>query len=177
MMELNPVFSVLSVEAMLAMLALIIAWYVRRGNKHKQEFNEIERFVEQIINDDVMKSQMLQTFLFEKLGADQQRLTEAVRELGATERALMQRVIQMFLERDPSLLTEIDRLLAGCPISIAICSQVIPCIPIPRMWWIAMKSSTRILSPLTVRKSAIKSAVGVIAANHGRNYQRIHSGV
>ncbi len=113
MMELEPALVILLAEGLIAMIVLALGMYFMTRNKRDKEVAEIERFVGALSDEDLLKSQMLETFLLENCAVDRKRVDGVLQEVSATERALVQRVIQMFLQRDPSLLTEIDQLISN----------------------------------------------------------------
>jgi hypothetical protein len=100
-------------EGLVVTVLLTIGMYAYYRHKHGKEVTEIERFVEQMNDDETLKTSMLETILLEKCGLSVELVAKVLPEVTSVERALMQKIIQMFLAREPELLAEIDQLIGN----------------------------------------------------------------
>ncbi|MDD1622308.1 MAG: hypothetical protein LUQ11_12595 [Methylococcaceae bacterium] len=113
MMELDSALVILMAEVLVVMIALALTlFFIGRNRRHK-ELAEIEQFINRMGDEELLKSRMLETILVENCGIDGDAAAMTLREVSDAERALLQRIIQLFLERNPALLSEIDQLIAN----------------------------------------------------------------
>jgi hypothetical protein len=113
MMGLDSALVIVMAEALLAMIALALTLFFIARNRRNRELAEVERFINQLSDDEVLKSRLLETILTENCGVDSETAAATLLEVSGAERALLQRIIQLFLERNPALLSEIDQLIAN----------------------------------------------------------------
>lgn len=113
MMTLDSALVILLVEGLVVMMVLGLTVFFISRNRRAKEMAEIERFINQLSDEEVVKSRKLETILTEKCGIDSHTAAVTLREVGDAERALLQRIIQLFLQRSPALLNEIDQLIVN----------------------------------------------------------------
>lgn len=113
MMALDSALVILMAEALAVMVPLVVGvFFVVRSRKAK-ELAEIERFIGQMDEEEALKSRLLETILIENCGVEPGTAAVTLQEVSEAERALLQRIIQLFLQRDPALLTEVDQLITN----------------------------------------------------------------
>lgn len=112
MMELDSAIVILMAEALAAMILLVLVLIFMSRKKRGNETVEIDRFISKLEDEEAIKTQQLEKILLES-GVNRQALDSVLKEVTATERALLQRVIQLFLQRDLAHLEDIDQLVAN----------------------------------------------------------------
>lgn len=113
MMELDSALVILMAEVLVVMIALALTLFFIGRNRRNKELAEIEQFINRMGDEELLKSRLLETILIENCGVDGDAAAVTLREVSNAERALLQRIIQLFLERNTALLTEIDQLIAN----------------------------------------------------------------
>lgn len=113
MMELDSALVIVMAEVGVVMMALALTVFFISRNRRNKELAEIEQFINRMGDEELLKSRLLETILIENCGVDGGAAAVTLREVSDAERALLQRIIQLFLERNPALLTEIDQLIAN----------------------------------------------------------------
>lgn len=113
MMALDSALVILMAEALAVMVLLALAMFFWSRSKRGKELAEVDRFITQMADEVELKNRLLEEILVKNCGVDGKAAAVTLQEVGEAERALMQRVIQMFLQRDPALLSEIDQLIAN----------------------------------------------------------------
>jgi hypothetical protein len=111
MMELDFAWLVLLEEAIGVGLLITIAVFAKSRNRRGKEIAQIERFLSQFEADEAIKNSLLETILTEKCGVNPEAAAMVLRKVVESERALLQMVVKMLLNRDPSCLAEIDQLI------------------------------------------------------------------
>jgi hypothetical protein len=99
----------LMAEALAALIILAVALFALSRSKHNKEIKEIDRFITVIDEQEIAKNQPLEQLLSESCGFDRERIDTTLQEITQSERALLQRIIQLFLQRDLTLLDEINQ--------------------------------------------------------------------
>ncbi|MGZ4959147.1 MAG: hypothetical protein ACXV7J_07840 [Methylomonas sp.] len=113
MMTLDATLVILLVEALVAMILLCLAiFFISRGRRSK-EMVEIEQFIGRLDEEEAVKAKLLESILIENCGIDRNTAAVTLKEVSDAERALLQRIIQLFLQRETALLGEIDQLIAN----------------------------------------------------------------
>ncbi len=113
MMDFNPALWALLLEALAVSILLILVMVFISKRKSHSEMLEIDKFISKLNEQGEFKNRLLEEVLLKNSYLDDQKVIAIVHEVNASERALMQRVIQMFLQRTPSLLSEIDQLISN----------------------------------------------------------------
>ncbi len=113
MTALDSALVILLVEGLVVMVVFGLTVFFISRNRRSKEMGEIERFINQLAEEEALKGKLLENILIENCGIDSDTAAVVLREVGNAERALLQRIIQLFLQRDPALLSEIDQLIAN----------------------------------------------------------------
>lgn len=113
MMALDSALVILMAEALAAMTLLALVVFFMARSKRGKEMAAVDRFITQLSEEEAIKSRLLETILVENCGVERGTVGVTLQEVSDAERALMQRIIQLFLQRDPGLLSEIDQLIAN----------------------------------------------------------------
>lgn len=109
MMALDSAIVILMAEALGVMTILAIAWFFVARNRHGKELDAIHQFIDQQDEQALVKNQPLDELLSNGCGLDRELVNAILQEVTDCERNLYQRIIQLFLQRDMTLLNEIDQ--------------------------------------------------------------------
>lgn len=113
MMILDSALVILMGEALVVMIVLgLLVFFVGRHRRAK-EVAQIETFIERLDEEELIKAKLLETILTENCGVDGDASAVTLKEVSEAERALLHRIIQLYLERNPGLLVEIDQLITN----------------------------------------------------------------
>lgn len=108
-MTLDSTLTLIMAEVLLAMVLAAAAFFFVWRNKRNKETAAINSFLNQLEDHALLKNQPLDRLLRETCGFDPRIVRESLQDVSASERELMQKVIQLFLQREMLLLNEIDR--------------------------------------------------------------------
>lgn len=108
-MVLDSALTFLMVEVLLAMILAAAAFIFIWRKKRNKELAAINSFLNQLEDHALFKNQPLDRLLTETCGFDPGTVRESLQDVSASERELMQKVIQLFLQREMLLLNEVDR--------------------------------------------------------------------
>lgn len=109
MMALDSAVVILMGEALAVLLVVAVVLFFLARRKRSQEIGAIDSFISELDEQASIKNQPLDHLLSKTCGFDPKTVQETLQEVSASERALMQCVIQLFLERKMDLLNEIDQ--------------------------------------------------------------------
>lgn len=109
MMALDSALVILLAEALAAMILLAGALFFISRNKRNKEIRAINGFINQIDEQAEFKNKPLNQLLSETCGLSGKEARETLQNVSDCERALMKKVIQLFLEREMTLLNDIDQ--------------------------------------------------------------------
>lgn len=113
MMILDSAVFILMAEGLMGSVLLVLGLFVLTRYKRNKEMAEVELFVNRLADEEVLKSQMLEKILLQDCRIEPSVVAVVIQEVSSAERALMRRVVQLFLQRDPGLLNDIDQLIAN----------------------------------------------------------------
>lgn len=113
MMALDSAAVILMAEALAVMILLALGMFFWSRNKRGKELAGVDRFINQMADEEELKSRLLEEILVKNCGIDSHIAAGTLQEVSEAERALLQRIVQLFLQRDPALLNEIDQLIAN----------------------------------------------------------------
>lgn len=113
MMALDSALLILMAEVTAAIILLAVALFFRARSKRNQEIRAIDSFISQLDEQALLKNQPLDQLLSKTCGFDKKTVQDALETISAAERELLQKVVQLFLQRDMSLLNEIDRCIGN----------------------------------------------------------------
>jgi hypothetical protein len=112
-MELNSAFSIVWLEGFLVLVVLgLLALYTFKSTQ-KKEISQIDEFVSAVIEEASFRNHTLETILCKQYGMNGHQVGQMLQKLSVHETTLIQRIIQMYLQRDPALLTDIDQLISN----------------------------------------------------------------
>lgn len=109
MMALDSALVILLAEALAAIILLAGALFFISRNKRNKEIQAINSFINQMDEQAEFKNKPLNQLLSETCGLNSKEVRATLQNVSDSERALMKKVIQLFLEREMTLLNEIDR--------------------------------------------------------------------
>lgn len=113
MMGFDSAAFILMAEGLVAALLLAGGMFFFGRNRQMREVAAVEQFVNQMAEEEILKNRMLESILIENCGIGSDKAALVLQEVTSAERALLHRVIQLFLKRDPGLLKEIDQLVVN----------------------------------------------------------------
>ncbi len=109
MMALDSAIVILMAEALGVITILAVAWFFVARNRRGKELDAIHQFIDQQDEQALVKNQPLDELLSNGCGLDRELVNAILQEVTDCERNLYQRIIQLFLQRDMTLLNEIDQ--------------------------------------------------------------------
>lgn len=108
-MVLNSALVLLMAEVLLALILMAAALFIYWRRKRNKEIKAIHDFLNQMEDQASFKNQPLNRLLTETCNFDAKTVKDALQNISESERELMQKVIQLFLQREMMFLNEIDR--------------------------------------------------------------------
>jgi hypothetical protein len=111
MMVWDFAWLILLEEAFGVGLLLLVVLFARSRSKHEKEIAAIESFIGQFEKNETIKCGLLETILLDKCGLSPELASDVLQNVLESERALLQRIVQMLLSRDPKCLAEIEQLI------------------------------------------------------------------
>ncbi|MGR8930206.1 MAG: hypothetical protein ACU836_06145 [Gammaproteobacteria bacterium] len=108
MIALDSALVIVMAELLLAMVILAGILFFISKKKRDKEISEINQFITQLEEQALIRNEPLDKLLRETCGLDTTTVKKTLENINSTERELMQKVIQLFLQRDTLLLNEID---------------------------------------------------------------------
>ncbi len=108
-MALDSALVILLAEALAALVLLAGVLFYLSRKKRSKEVHAIDEFIDQMEEQALFKNQPLEDLLSRTCGLDPKTVKDTLQSVSDSERALIQKVIQLFLSRDTALLSEIDR--------------------------------------------------------------------
>ncbi|MCQ8127941.1 hypothetical protein [Methylomonas rivi] len=109
MMTVDTALVILLAEALGVLILLSAGLIFISRRKRKREMRAIDSFINQFNDQASFKNQPLHELLSDTCGLDQQTVEQTLKDVSDSERALMQIVIKLFLQREMSLLNQIDK--------------------------------------------------------------------
>lgn len=109
MMGLDSALVILMAEALLGLVILVLVLWFMSRRKRGNELASIDAFISQMQEATVLKNQPLDQLLSQQCGFNREQVESVLQQVSDSERALFQRIIQMFLLRETAILAEIDQ--------------------------------------------------------------------
>lgn len=109
MTAFDPVVVILAMEALAVFTLLGVVLFFVARNRRGREIAEIDRFISELEEQSFVKNRWLEQFLGENCSMSPADIETLLQEVNASERALFQGVIRLFLNRELALLSEIER--------------------------------------------------------------------
>lgn len=109
MMALDSTLTILMLEISVFLIIFAISFLFISKRKKNKELNAIHSFIDQLEKETEINNKPLERLLSDTCGLDPQEADATLKNINATERALLQNVLQLFLQREISLLKEIEQ--------------------------------------------------------------------
>lgn len=109
MMTLDSTLIIFMLEISVLLIVLAISFLLISKRKRNKELNAIHSFIDQLAQEMVVSNKPLERLLSDTCRLAPQEAETILQNINASERALLQKVIQLFLQREMSLLKEIDQ--------------------------------------------------------------------
>lgn len=109
MMALDSTLIILMLEILVLLIILAISFLFISKRKRSKELNAIHSFIDELEKEITVSNKPLERLLSDSCGLDPQEAESTLKNINASERALLQNVIQLFLQREMSLLKKIDQ--------------------------------------------------------------------
>ncbi|PPD35114.1 MAG: hypothetical protein CTY19_03170 [Methylomonas sp.] len=108
MMGIDTALAILSLEALGVLTLACVGFFLIARNKRNTEIQAIDDYITQLNENTLSKNQPLDHLLSDKCGLDRATVDTALQEITDSEKALLQIIIKLFLQREIGLLGEID---------------------------------------------------------------------
>lgn len=109
MTPFDPVVVILAMEALAVFTLLGVVLFFIARNRRGREIAEIDRFISELEEQTFVKNRWLEQFLGENCSMSPADIESLLQDVNASERALFQDVIRLFLKRELALLNEIGQ--------------------------------------------------------------------
>jgi hypothetical protein len=108
MIELNSVVLILMVEALVALLLLLIGLWIWSRKKKSGDFKVAHDLIDELDDSKTVRTHKLGKLIADNCVLDPGELQILLKDVDVREKALYQQIIQIFLNRDPKILKEVD---------------------------------------------------------------------
>lgn len=105
----DSVMVLLAFEALIALVVIGSVVFFALRKRRGKELAEIDRFIDDLDEQGYVRDQALENFLGRQCGIAANDIQSLLERLNASERALFQDVIRLFLKRELALLSEIEQ--------------------------------------------------------------------
>lgn len=109
MIELNSVVVVLMMEVIAALLVCLLLYFFFSKKKNNSEQKTIHALVDKVNETRNIKNQQLEELISSSSIVDPLEKKEMLGEISRSEQLLYQRIVEMFLKRDETILGELDQ--------------------------------------------------------------------
>lgn len=109
MMTLDTALVIIMAEALAVLILLLAGQIFMSRQKRKKEMQAIDSFIDKFNDQASFKNQPLHQLLSETCGLNDDTVEQTLKDVSESERALMQLVIKLFLQREMSLLHQIEK--------------------------------------------------------------------
>lgn len=109
MMTLDTALVIIMAEALAVLILLLAGQIFMSRQKRKKEMQAIDSFIDKFNDQASFKNQPLHQLLSETCGLNDDTVEQTLKDVSESERALMQIVIKLFLQREMSLLHQIEK--------------------------------------------------------------------
>lgn len=113
MMGLDTALAILSLEALGVLTLACAGFFLIARNKRNTEIQAIDDYITQLNENASSKNQPLDHLLSNKCGLDRATVDTALQDITDSEKALLQIIIKLFLQREIGLLGEIDEKISN----------------------------------------------------------------
>ncbi len=112
MKTLDTTLMILMAEVSILLVVIAIALFCISRSRRNKEIDTIHQFIDQLEEQVASKNKPLDQLLTGVCGLDRDTVDNTLKQINGAERALLQNVIQLLLQRELSLLYEIDKNLS-----------------------------------------------------------------
>ena len=109
MIELNSVFVVLMTEAFAGLILLAVGFFLFSRKKDLGEQTAAHKLIDKLEDTEKIKTKQLEDMIAENCNIEPDVVKGLLNEISSSERVLYQQMIKMFLNRDVTLLNEMDQ--------------------------------------------------------------------
>lgn len=109
MMTVDTALVIVMAEALGVLILLAVGMIFISRKKRKQEMHAIDNFINQFNDQASFTNKPLHQLLSETCGLDEQAVEQTLKDVNDSERALMQIVLKLFLQREMSLLNKLNK--------------------------------------------------------------------
>lgn len=109
MTVLDSSLIILMAEISLLIIVFAISFLLASKRKQNKELHAIHQFINQVEQDVTLNNKPLERLLSDTCGLTPQETDNTLKDINASERALLHNVLQLFLQRELSLLKDIDQ--------------------------------------------------------------------
>jgi hypothetical protein len=113
MIDLNSIVVILMAEALAALFLIILVFFLLSRKKSSGEQVAAHQLIDKLEGTKNFKTKKLGKMISDHCAIEQDELKELLREISHSERILYQNIIQVFLNKDTSLLKKIDQQIDG----------------------------------------------------------------
>ncbi|MCX7086900.1 MAG: hypothetical protein NTV00_02480 [Methylococcales bacterium] len=108
MIELDSVVVILMIEALVALFLLVMGLYLWSRKKKSGDFQVAHALINQLGETHTLRTERLENLIVESCELEAGDLQALLKNIDVREKALYQQIIQVFLNRDPKVLKELD---------------------------------------------------------------------
>jgi FtsZ-interacting cell division protein ZipA len=108
MIELNSVVVILMVEALAALLLLVIGLWLWSRKKKSGDFHMAQTLIDDLDEAKELRTENLGKLIAAHCALAPNELQTLLKEIDRREKALYQQIIQLFLNHDPNVLKDVD---------------------------------------------------------------------
>ncbi len=109
MIELSLVNIIFMLEASIALLLMMLVWFLISKNNSKGDEVASNKVIDKLQGTEKLKAKKLAELISENCELEPEELNNLLAEIKANERNLYQQIIRIFLKRDVALLGRIDK--------------------------------------------------------------------
>jgi len=113
MIQINPLFAILTIEAVTVLFLLLLVFLFFSAHRKTKAKNAAGTLIQKVNECEGARTEELGNRIAEASGMDRGKLTAALTDITDKERILYRQIIKLFLNRDTALLTEIDQRVHG----------------------------------------------------------------
>ena len=113
MIELNSVWGVLLIEGFMALALLVIVFLLLSKKKKAAEHTAAYDLIDKLEESKNVNAKKLRAMILEHCAVEQDVLTELLGKINQNEQQLYKQILRIFLNRDMSLLDDLDQHIAG----------------------------------------------------------------
>jgi hypothetical protein len=109
MIELNSVVVILLIEAIVALLLVLLGLWIWSRKKKSSDFQVAHELIDELDEDKSLRTHKLGKLITGSCALDSGELETLLQDIDVREKALYRQIIQIFLNRDPKVLKAVDK--------------------------------------------------------------------